>query len=246
MSEWDFGRNIVLATRGKRAKLVQEWLCLHGFNISVDSEFGPATLAAVKAFQNDRGLTANGVVNRATFDALWEPFHSARAEIAPGNRNLGALTAAYARQHLRQAPREIGGENSGPWVRLYMKGNEGAEWPWCAGFVCYVMQQAARTLGLPMPLKYTFSCDALAMQGKARGLFLDGRNGVNPANLGPGSLFLSRRAPLDWAHTGIVLAASGGSFQTIEGNTNDTGSREGFEVLGRTRGYEGKDFVQVV
>jgi outer membrane protein OmpA-like peptidoglycan-associated protein len=42
-----------------------------------------------------------------------------------------------------------------------------------------------------------------------------------------------------------VVSATAESFQTIEGNTNDSGSREGFEVLGRTRGYAMKDFVRL-
>jgi len=243
MGEWDFDGNINPGTKGRRARLVQEWLCLHGFSVSVDSDFGPATAAAVKAFQKDQGLQVNGVANRITFEALVAPMTSALAGLPPGNRGLGALTVAYARQHLAQAPREVGGENRGPWVRLYMKGHEGAEWPWCAGFVCFVMQQAARGRGVSMPLPYTFSCDSLAAAGKVRNTFLDGRSGVDPGAVGPGSLFLSRRTSLDWVHTGIVVSAMAGSFQTIEGNTNDTGSREGFEVLGRTRGYAGKDFI---
>ena len=35
------------------------------------------------------------------------------------------------------------------------------------------------------------------------------------------------------------------SSSTIEGNTNDTGSREGVEVCARTRSYAGKDFIIV-
>ncbi|SRR5258706_9465203 len=36
-------------------------------------------------------------------------------------------------------------------------------------------------------------------------------------------------------HTGIVESVSGNQIHTIEGNTNDTGSREGYEVCRRTR-----------
>jgi hypothetical protein len=34
-------------------------------------------------------------------------------------------------------------------------------------------------------------------------------------------------------------------IETIEGNTNDSGEREGFEVCARTRSYAGKDFVRL-
>ncbi|MGH7233483.1 MAG: peptidoglycan-binding domain-containing protein [Nitrospiraceae bacterium] len=45
-------------SRGSKRKdivrLVQEWLNLHGSRISIDGEFGPATEAAVKEFQEGR------------------------------------------------------------------------------------------------------------------------------------------------------------------------------------------------
>jgi hypothetical protein len=44
-------------------------------------------------------------------------------------------------------------------------------------------------------------------------------------------------------HTGIVLKAAQNVFLTIEGNTNDDGGREGYEVCRRIRGYEAKDFI---
>jgi hypothetical protein len=47
----------------------------------------------------------------------------------------------------------------------------------------------------------------------------------------------------DWVHTGLVLSAGKETFETIEGNTNDAGDREGYEVCRRVRGYKGKDFI---
>jgi hypothetical protein len=42
---------------------------------------------------------------------------------------------------------------------------------------------------------------------------------------------------------GIVVAAGPETFESIEGNTNDDGSSDGFEVCARTRGYARMDFV---
>ena len=49
----------------------------------------------------------------------------------------------------------------------------------------------------------------------------------------------------DWTHTGIVFSLSEETFESIEGNTNDSGDREGYEVCKRIRSYGGKDFVRV-
>jgi len=48
-------------------------------------------------------------------------------EISPNKKGLGQMVVAYAEQYLEQHPREVGGQNKGPWVRLYMEGNEGSD-----------------------------------------------------------------------------------------------------------------------
>jgi hypothetical protein len=79
-----------------------------------------------------------------------------------GKRRLGQLVIAYARQHLKSHPREVGPDNSGPWVRLYMDRRDGPAWPWCAGFSCFILKQAAETLDVAMPIQSSFDVDALA------------------------------------------------------------------------------------
>ncbi len=233
--------------RGKRARFAQEWLGLNEFNVKIDGDFGPATEQAVRAFQRASRLPATGVVNQETMDALSAPIHRALAPITVTG-DLGTLVVAYARQHLEQRPREIGGPNGGPWVRLYVDGNEGSAWPWCAGFVSFILKQAAATLGVRPPLAPTYSCDLLAADAQKRGLFLPERTVAagDPARLlRPGTVFLQRRAPGDWAHTGLVTAAHADTYETIEGNTNDSGDREGYEVCKRFRAYRGYDFARL-
>ena len=129
---------------------------------------------------------------------------------------------------------EVGGANRGPWVRLYMDGNEGQPWAWCAGFVTYVLKAAAKAHGLKPPLERTYSCDVLGMEAKKEGSF---RKHMLPGDAPVGSIFLVPRkgAPNDWEHTGFITGGDGTVFRTIEGNTNDEGSREGFEVCARIR-----------
>lgn len=246
-SEYDFRGTLARGSRGKRVKLAQEWLNLDGgIQIVSDGIFGPATQAAVKLFQKKHGLPESGKVVRATFDALTAPLGRVLEPILADGRSFHDLVVAYAEQHEREHPREVGGQNRGPWVRLYMKGHEGPEFPWCAGFVSFVTGQAASTFDARLEIPYTVSCDVIAVEGKHRNRFVPERQiQLVKAELGGGSIFLNRRTSTDWVHTGIVVRFGDNMIETIEGNTNDDGSREGFEVVRRFRGYKKKDFVRL-
>jgi len=245
MKDLVLDKNYKKGSKGEKVRLIQEWLCLHGFHIYVDGDFGPATDFAVRQFQRREGLKIDGIVGRETFARLILPMTIALAPIAGNKNSLGQIVIAYAQQHLKQHPREIGGQNKGPWIRLYMKGNEGPAFPWCAGFVCFILKQACQSLSIPLPIKTSVSCDSLAGSAKEKGIFLKESKIVNKTQITPGSFFLTRRTPTDWVHTGIVIRAEGEVFHTIEGNTNDNGSREGYEVCKRIRGYKNKDFVLI-
>ncbi|MFP2930499.1 peptidoglycan-binding protein [Pyxidicoccus sp. 3LG] len=244
MNELELDRVYRRGEQGRGVRRLQEWLSLHGFAVAIDGDFGAATEAALKRFQAKAGLTVTGVADAVTFDRLVAPMKAAIATIPAQGRSLGSLVVAYASQHLAQRPREMGGDNRGPWVRLYMDGKEGEAWAWCTGFATFCVQQAARTLGVPPPMERTFSCDSLASFGREKGRFLSTLTAPpDRALIHPGSLFLRRRTATDWEHAGIVTEVDEETFQTIEGNTNDDGSREGYEVCARTRGFRNMDFV---
>jgi peptidoglycan hydrolase-like protein with peptidoglycan-binding domain len=228
---------------GPFVELIQEWLTLAGHGLKVDGEFGPATEAALRAYERLSGLPVTGTAGKTLLDHLERPMARALMPLAPQGRGVAALTLAYARQHLAAKAREVGGQNRGPWARLYMQGRQGAQWPWCAGFACFCLQQACETLEEALPLEPSFSCDSLAASARERGLFLAEPAPPERARVRPGSLFLSRRSPGDWAHVGIVEEVAAEHFRTVEGNTNDEGSREGYEVAARFRGYAAMDFA---
>ena len=240
-----FKKTIRRGDRGKDVRLAQEWLSFHGFGTAVDGVFGPATELSTKGFQTKKGIAASGVVNTATQKVLLSPIETVQQSIAAGAKPLADLYVAYARRHLKEHPIEIGGQNSGPWVRLYMNGNEGRAWPWCAGFATWVLRQAARTLGVSTPHPYAFGCDFLAAKGQEKGSFFSVRKAADLPLVKPGYLFLVRRTANDWTHIGIVESVQGDAMTTIEGNTNDQGHAEGFEVCRRTRALIGKDFLVV-
>ena len=56
--------------RGNEVKYLQYLLILSGYDVTPDGIFGLNTQNAVLAFQNDVGITADGVVGRVTWDYL--------------------------------------------------------------------------------------------------------------------------------------------------------------------------------
>jgi hypothetical protein len=225
-------------------KVLQEWLCYHGFDVKIDGIFGPKTKAALQEFQKRSGLTPTGTTNTETMLTLTAPIKTVTQKL-PGNKPLPQMIVDYAKLHHSVHPREIGGQNRGPFVRLYMNGKDGEAWPWCAGFVSYLLYQSCKSLDIPVPFKTSPSCFNLANNAKDAGLFVREKD---PKLLKRetliGSIFLIKKGGT-WSHTGIVIGASekNNVFQTIEGNTNDEGSSEGYEVCQRSRYYQDKDFI---
>lgn len=250
--EFEYPGEIAKGTRGRRARRVQEWLSIHGFRAAIDEDFGAATERALQSFQRARGLTDTGKVDEETWSELVTPMVRAFSRCAAGS-SFGDTVGRVAKQHLREHPIELGGANSGPWVRAYMHGNQGSAWAWCAGFVTFVVNQAATIHGVSMPIEGSFSCDLLASQAKEKQRFVSERSldtaAVDWSDGGLGSccVFLVRRTSGDWTHTGFAFDyRPDGTFATIEGNTNDEGSREGFEVCQRFRNRKDKDFIRLI
>lgn len=225
-------------------KRIQEWLNFHQCRTGVDGDFGPATEACVKDFQKMKRKPTTGKVDESIWNLLVKPM-TVSLKAPAGIKNLTASQAvlAVARQHVDQHPIEIGGANCGPWVRLYCQGNDGRQWAWCAGFVTLIMHQAYFYRDARAPIKGSVSCDTLAAQAKRADLFLAGRELTSGrsdwSEFGDACIFLRRRTSTDWTHTGIATGGTGSPgeivFDTMEGNTNDEGVREGFEACYRKR-----------
>lgn len=245
-AEYEFPSPLARGEKGPRVKLLQELLVIAGHKVTLDASYGPGTEGAVRAFQVSLGQPGTGAVDAGTWDLLKSPVVRALRPLAAGD-DLGALVVRYAEQHLALHPVEVGGENRGPWVRLYTGGKDGRAYAWCAGFATYVLRQAAESAGLALPLACSLACDNVAESARRRRQFVsesDLATGKVPRDaLRPGTLFLVRKGPGDWHHTGIVVRAEADSFETIEGNTNDDGSREGYEVCRHHRGYASHDFA---
>lgn len=125
--------------------------------------------------------------------------------------------------------------NAGPFVEPIQKttGNKPPD-PWCASFVAYA---GVSSFGDSWPLPKTASCQALYEYGKKHGLLV-----TDPQ---PGDVFLLWYPKLRrYAHTGVLTGVlPDGKVATVEGNTTNDGSREGWRVLERTRTLKPEDAI---
>lgn len=136
-----------------------------------------------------------------------------------------ALEIAITQLNVREAP---GYKNTGEQVEKYQEstGNKPGE-PWCMSFVYWCYEQAADRMGRINPL---YKTGHVLTGWRAR---KDRFRALTPMI---GDVFI-----MDYGkgkgHTGIIVGFTkdGKKAQTIEGNTNDEGSREGFEVCYRER-----------
>ncbi|OJH12419.1 amidase [Flavobacterium psychrophilum] len=136
-----------------------------------------------------------------------------------------------AKKTLETAISQIGveempkGSNAGPEVEIYLKSvGLGQGYSWCMAFVYWCVNQSAVKTGFKNPLKKT---GGVMDQYNSRPLLcahLPQAGDVFIMDFGKGL-----------GHTGIVEKVIEKTIYTIEGNTNDDGSREGYKVCRRKR-----------
>jgi hypothetical protein len=137
---------------------------------------------------------------------------------------LGQKTVEVAISQLgvREIPK---GSNAGPEVEIYLRSvGLGKGYSWCMAFVYWCVQQSSVKTAFKNPLKKTAGV-------------LDQYNSkiaLVTKTPQPGDIFI-----MDFGkglgHTGIVEKVEKDTVHTIEGNSNDEGSREGFEVCRKQR-----------
>lgn len=105
------------------------------------------------------------------------------------------------------------------------------EYPWCAAFLWCVVDDAASRLRIPNPLPRGAKVMSMWRRSPSRLVSLMPR---------PGSAFFHATRPNDpesSGHCGFVTGVTGTGIDTIEGNTNAEGSREGDRVARQTRPF---------
>ena len=230
-------------------KRVQEWLRIHSLPVHIDSTFTSTTTDQLKAFQAAQGRPPSGELDEQTWDLLIAPMRKALAKVEnAGSMSLDELAITIAKQHLAQKPVEAGGNNLGPWVRLYMAGHDGSDQLWCAGFVCFVVAQACRELKIKMPFERQVGVPSLVKDARASGRLVNEAELKTPverrSKLKPGYIFAVRDGAT-YSHTGFVLSVNDANFDTVEGNTGREGGNDGANAKQGSRPFAGNDFIRL-
>jgi peptidoglycan hydrolase-like protein with peptidoglycan-binding domain len=205
--------------------------------LSAAGIFGDKTVAAVKLFQSrsvdseGNSLLSDGQLGPISWAALFSN-EKLPENTVPKTAGLSDVIAI--------ATEEVGTQevplnsNRGPKVEEYLASTGlGGGFAWCAAFVYWCFNTAAKNAGKTNPLVKTAGVIRSWNECKGKKILAkDTKN--NPSLIKPGHIFV-----MDYGgglgHTGIVVSVNGGFINTIEGNTNDESSREGSGVYKRVR-----------
>ena len=238
------GRIIKMGEQDKKVvKALQERLNKIGCGpIDVDGDFGANTKSAVKLFQG-RFTDAHGnplLVDGAVGPISWSVLFGTAS--VPSS---GKVILPFMKEVLRFATTQVGvrekplGSNRGPEVDNYIRAvglDPRGNFAWCVAFTHFCYLTAAQKMGIANPhVKTAGVLDHWAKAGSVRGAVrvTPAMAIADPSLITPGALFI-----MDFGggtgHTGIVTAVANGFLTTIEGNTNEGGSRQGIGVFQHT------------
>jgi hypothetical protein len=248
------GRYLLREASGPEVKALQVRLAAVGAAPNITSVFDLPTELAVELFQarsvDDAGcaLEVDGVVGPVTWAALFGPssVEPARGPAPHHETSGGGTTLRDAL--LSVAASQVGvmenppGSNRGPEVDQYLTsagvalGNF-----WCMAFVYWCLNKAAHQAGAVNRIPRS----GLVLDVWNRSQHLPEITVVraeqaraNPALVRPGMVFFLSFGH-GAGHCGIVADNVNGVLATIEGNTNNDGSRNGIGVFERNRRLSG-------
>lgn len=213
--------------------------------IAEDGVFDAETKNAVKLFQSrsvdseGHALVIDGKLGPLSWSALFKTASAPPVKKAGSRLLKRVIEVATSQIGVREKPPN---SNRGPEVDRYLRTvglNPGdGNFAWCVAFVYFCFDQAATQLNVQNPMIKTAGVldhwNRAGRQGIPRVLAANAQ--ANPALIKPGHIFALAVGSKGQGHAGLVSEVlSDGRFKTIEGNSNDGGSREGVGVFARTR-----------
>jgi len=200
------------------------------------------TKKAVKLFQarfpdvSGRPLGIDGEVGSFTWGAMFGAASVPSSSPASSPLVKAAIDFAVTQIGIRERPL---GSNRGPEVDQYLRAAGvnpgGGSFAWCVAFTHFCYLKAAESLGRGNPhIKTAGVLDHWNQAGRKSGVLRVTKTQAvgDPGLVKPGSLFIIDLGG-GHGHSGMVVETASGRLVTIEGNTNDGGSREGIGVFRR-------------
>lgn len=200
------------------------------------------TERAVKLFQarfadvTGSPLVIDGRIGALTWGAMFGASTIPANLAAPSELTKAAVAVATSQLGVMEQPI---GSNRGPEVDSYLRAvgldPTRGSFPWCVAFTYFCYDKAAANVSRKNP--HIRTAGVLDHWNKVRNKapivrVTGAEAAANPALVKPGSLFI-----IDFGkgagHTGMVIEVANGRLVTIEGNTNDNGTREGIGVFRR-------------
>ncbi len=217
-------------------------------NLEGTGTYGVKTKNAVKLFQATHmdqfgnPLEVDGHVGSLTWATLFGTESIVTTDTAPNNLLTETLKVAVKQLGVMEDPP---GSNKGPVVDQYLASvGLPSGLFWCAAFVYWGFDKASTTLGKKNPLFKTGH--VMTHWNKTTGKKITTDEAVNkPSLIKPGHIFIMNTGGAA-GHTGIVEKVEGGFIHTIEGNSNNAGSRNGIGVfrLQRKIGKINRGFIE--
>mgnify|MGYP000561890406 CR=1 FL=1 len=132
---------------------------------------------------------------------------------------------------------EVDGSNKGPRVNEYKAATNlpaKESWPWCAAFVCWCVREAMKAAGIKETAGFQRPVTAGAWDFENWSRAQDDTTQTRKPHGGdiqPGDIVI-----FTFSHIGVAISApKDGHIETVEGNTDAAGSREGGGVFRKTR-----------
>ncbi|MEI7869727.1 MAG: peptidoglycan-binding domain-containing protein [Candidatus Methylumidiphilus sp.] len=204
--------------------------------------FDQKTENAVKLFQmrfsdvSNRPLEVDGEVGSITWGALFGAESVPSSTESPSKLIEAVINFAKTQIGIREKPL---GSNRGTEVDEYLRTvgidpKHGGK-AWCVAFTYYCYAKAANDLAMQNPHIKTAGVLDHWHQAQVKPKVICVKNShaiADPSLVQPGSLFIIDHGG-GLGHSGLVIEVSNGRLVTIEGNTNDDGSRNGIGVFNR-------------
>ncbi|MEJ8816343.1 CHAP domain-containing protein [Lacibacter sp. H407] len=215
-------------------KAIQKKLMeLHIGDLQGTGVYAAKTKNAIKLFQATHmdqfgnPLEVDGQVGSLTWAALFGTDTIVVTDTAPNQLLTEAVNVAISQLGVMEDPP---GSNKGPIVNQYLAS---VGLPpglfWCAAFVYWCFDKAAVKNGRANPLVKTGH--VMTHWNKTKGKKILTAEAVDkPSLIKPGHIFMMNTGGSS-GHTGIIEKVEGGFVHTIEGNSNNAGSRNGIGVF---------------